>query len=235
MWWGAVVGSAWLAATTLGCIAALARGNRRAAHRVAAWAPPLVRRLLQVALVSTWALVPAAAQAASPSAPVTVHVGAGGRLATGSERAAPSDVPVVRAPARTAPSPSDTTATAATTLPTTTTTTTGAPAAPQPSLPPMAGHSKAVARNAPLPTAHPVAPTPAGSIPVAGRVYVVRSGDNLWRIARAEVIRTSGVARPDDTHVAPYWRRVIAANRTTLRSGDPSLIFPGEVVTLPTG
>src|SRR5438128_6481629 len=67
-WWVAVVGSAWLAATTLGCIAALARGNPHAAHRVAAWAPPLVRRLLQVALVSTWALVPAAAQAAPPSA-----------------------------------------------------------------------------------------------------------------------------------------------------------------------
>ena len=63
----------------------------------------------------------------------------------------------------------------------------------------------------------------------------MRSGDNLWRIARAEVSRATGVARPDDAAVARYWRRVIAANRTTLRSGDPSLIFPGEVVTLPTG
>ena len=39
--------------------------------------------------------------------------------------------------------------------------------------------------------------------------------------------------RSTDADVARYWQRVIAANRTTLRSGDPSLIFPGEVVTLP--
>ena len=37
---------------------------------------------------------------------------------------------------------------------------------------------------------------------------------------------------PNDA-IARYWQRLIAANRTTLRSGDPSLIFPGEVITLP--
>jgi len=112
-------------------------------------------------------------------------------------------------------------------------TTTAPPAAPRPSRPPTAGHSKAVAGHATPPPVPPVAATPAGSVPSSGRVHVVRSGDNLWRIARAEVIRTSGVPRPVDTLIAPYWRRVIAANRATLRSGDPSLIFPGEVVTLP--
>jgi hypothetical protein len=30
-----------------------------------------------------------------------------------------------------------------------------------------------------------------------------------------------------------HWLVVIAANRSTLRSGDPSLIFPGEIVTVP--
>jgi nucleoid-associated protein YgaU len=62
---------------------------------------------------------------------------------------------------------------------------------------------------------------------------VVVPGDNLWQIARAEVIRTSGADRPADSQIAPYWQRVVEANRSTLRSGDPSLIFPGEVVTLP--
>jgi len=58
-------------------------------------------------------------------------------------------------------------------------------------------------------------------------------GDNLWQIARAEVARASGTYRPSDAQIAPYWNEVIAENRTTLRSGDPSLIFPGEVVELP--
>jgi nucleoid-associated protein YgaU len=61
---------------------------------------------------------------------------------------------------------------------------------------------------------------------------VVRPGDNLWLIARTELIRSTG-AYPSDGAVARYWRAVIDANRTTLRSGDPSLIFPGEIVALP--
>jgi len=64
--------------------------------------------------------------------------------------------------------------------------------------------------------------------------HVVRAGDNLWSIARAEVVRATGDARPGDAIIAAYWQRVIALNRATLRSGNPSLIFPGEIVALPT-
>jgi nucleoid-associated protein YgaU len=60
----------------------------------------------------------------------------------------------------------------------------------------------------------------------------VRPGDNLWRIARAEFIGRSD-AHPRDDAIVRYWRLVIDANRPTLRSGNPSLIFPGELVTLP--
>jgi hypothetical protein len=205
MWWGAVVSSAWLGATTLACITALARGNTRAAHRVAGWAPPLARRALQrAALMSTWALVPAAAYGAPPTAPITVHVGAGGRLVTGSAGSGRtvSEAPVVRTPETTLSSAS------------TSTTVPRPPTVPPPVRPPTAVNQ-------------------IGSLPSRGRAYVVQSGDNLWRIARAEVIRTSGDARPNDTRIAPYWRRLISANQATLRSGDPSLIFPGEIVTLP--
>ncbi len=65
------------------------------------------------------------------------------------------------------------------------------------------------------------------------RHHVVRAGDNLWRIASSEVARRTGNARPADRDVAPYWRRLVELNRASLRSHDPSLIFPGEVVTLP--
>ena len=61
---------------------------------------------------------------------------------------------------------------------------------------------------------------------------VVRAGDSLWLIARASLTRVSAT-RPDDTAVARYWLAVIGANRSTLRSGNPSLIFPGEIVALP--
>jgi hypothetical protein len=60
----------------------------------------------------------------------------------------------------------------------------------------------------------------------------VVAGDNLWTIARAELARLHGRV-PDDRELAPYWLRVVAANRATLRSGDPSLIYPGEIVSLP--
>jgi hypothetical protein len=47
-------------------------------------------------------------------------------------------------------------------------------------------------------------------------------------------VRTTGVAHPTDAVIAEYWERVVALNRATLRSGNPSLIFPGEIVALPT-
>jgi nucleoid-associated protein YgaU len=57
---------------------------------------------------------------------------------------------------------------------------------------------------------------------------VVVKGDHLWKIS----------ARHVDDHspggpIAPYWIRVIEANTPSLRSGDPDLIYPGEVIRLP--
>jgi len=57
---------------------------------------------------------------------------------------------------------------------------------------------------------------------------VVERGDHLWKISE----RHLGPNTPD-RQVAPYWREVIEVNTPTLRSGDPDLIYPGEVVALP--
>jgi len=84
----------------------------------------------------------------------------------------------------------------------------------------------------PAPSPVPPAPTPVPLGPARRQTYTVRTGDNLWRIARAELVRRGNV-RPDDTTVARYWQAVITANRTVLRSGNPNLIFPGELVALP--
>lgn len=98
------------------------------------------------------------------------------------------------------------------TVSTTTPTTTG-PTAPSP----------------PTTTTEPVpVPVPAAT----DEEHVVVPGDNLWRIADAHLTATTG-RPPTATEVLPYWRRVIDANRGRLRSGDPNLIFPGEVVVLP--
>jgi hypothetical protein len=94
--------------------------------------------------------------------------------------------------------------------------------------------------SAPVPRANPLPlrrPAPAGTIHatpplVAPARVVVRPGDNLWLIARAALEHDSA-ARVDDAAVARYWRDLIRANRSTLRSGDPSLVFPGEMITLP--
>jgi nucleoid-associated protein YgaU len=221
LWCGAVIGSLWLAATTLACVAALARGRTRAAQRMARLAPPIARRILQAALVGTWALVPAAAYAAPPSAPITVHVDPHGRLTTEPRRTAPPEARGARMPDRRKATP--TTSRTATVRAATTTTIRTATRLPT--------HTPTTAAM-PSPSSTPAHPAPS-TAPSWTRVHVVVPGDNLWLIARAEVSRASGTDQPTDAQIAPYWRRVIAANRTTLRSGNPSLIFPGEVVELP--
>lgn len=62
--------------------------------------------------------------------------------------------------------------------------------------------------------------------------YTVVSGDNFWAIAKTQVENNLG-REATNTDVADYWVKLIEANKSTIRSGDPDLIFPGEVFTLP--
>lgn len=65
--------------------------------------------------------------------------------------------------------------------------------------------------------------------------HVVAPGEHLWGVATLHLAQTSG-RDPCDLatgEVAPYWRRLVEANRGTLRSGDPDLIHPGERLHLP--
>lgn len=67
----------------------------------------------------------------------------------------------------------------------------------------------------------------------AGSVQItVQIGDNLWTISRRHLITHSGT-RPTNEQIVPYWRKVIELNLPSLISGDPDLIYPGEVVTMP--
>jgi len=70
--------------------------------------------------------------------------------------------------------------------------------------------------------------TPAAA---AGEV-VVAPGDHLWGIAARTL--TSRLGRPPtDAEIAPYWSRLIETNRDRLATGDPDLIFAGQVFRLP--
>jgi len=58
-------------------------------------------------------------------------------------------------------------------------------------------------------------------------VTVVK-GDHLWKISARHL-----GSEADDGDIAPYWRTVIEVNTPNLQSGDPDLIYPGEVIEMP--
>lgn len=216
-WILAIAGASWLLLTTLACLVALVRGGPGLAARVARWGPPVGRRLLQGALAGTFVVVPATANATTaPPAPLVLHVGPDGHLTGVPEPNPGTDAPVVRTPPSTTPLPPSSTTTSA----------------PRPMPLPLPPPAPVVRAPSASPAAPPHETSPARRVATARR-HIVRAGDNLWRIARSEVARVTGVDRPDDRTVAGYWVQVVAANRATLRSGDPSLIYPGELVLLP--
>jgi nucleoid-associated protein YgaU len=73
--------------------------------------------------------------------------------------------------------------------------------------------------------------TPAAA--VVDTTWTVEPGDSLWSIAE-EHLADAGGAVVDERQVAVYWRSLIEANRAALLvPGDPNLIFPGQLLSLP--
>jgi len=97
----------------------------------------------------------------------------------------------------------------------------------------------------PQPAGPPGAPTPGPGTgpgqpgpqapPSRPDVHRVRPGDNLWVIARDRLAQVTGrdAGTVPEREVARYWLAVIEANQAGLRSGDPDLIYPGELIRLP--
>jgi nucleoid-associated protein YgaU len=84
------------------------------------------------------------------------------------------------------------------------------------------------ADQSPDPTRLPVVIASSG----ADHSVIVEKGDHLWKMSGHHL--QSVLGRPaTNTEISPYWRRVVDTNRPNLRSGNPDLIYPGEVVTLP--
>lgn len=77
-------------------------------------------------------------------------------------------------------------------------------------------------------------PDPATPLdPTTTHRYRVVRGDHLWSIAADHLEAITGRDDLEEHEIAPYWVQVINANRPSLRSGDPDLIYPGEVISLP--
>jgi nucleoid-associated protein YgaU len=85
----------------------------------------------------------------------------------------------------------------------------------------------------------PAPSPPAPAIPALPQTlpspHVVQPGDSLWSIARTGLSLATGRAPEELTEgeIAAYWVAVVDVNRTRFGSGDPNLIFPGEVLELP--
>ncbi|MDQ6927343.1 MAG: hypothetical protein M3159_01615 [Actinomycetota bacterium] len=96
--------------------------------------------------------------------------------------------------------------------------------APEPPSPvPPAVANPAVANPA---VANPPVANPPGE-------WRVAPGQCFWTIA-ADVLHTTWGRAPSDAEIVPYWQRLIAANRAVLSDrGNPDLIFPGQVFTVP--
>ncbi len=93
--------------------------------------------------------------------------------------------------------------------------------------PPVSAVPPPTTAPAPAPAPRPVVASPPPVAPPPARPHashVVVPGEHLWSIAADHVAG-------DD--IATYWRRVVDLNRSRLRSGDPNLVYPGEVVELP--
>lgn len=73
---------------------------------------------------------------------------------------------------------------------------------------------------------------PVEPAPTPRQTWVVSSGEHFWSIASSHVGDTLGHP-PTALQVVEYWRSLVDANLPVIRSGNPDLIHPGEVLELP--
>jgi hypothetical protein len=87
----------------------------------------------------------------------------------------------------------------------------------------------------PLAPVAPVTPAPAPDTPAPDATNTVAPGEHLWSIAATTVAARTGrsVESLSPADIAPFWASLVERNRARLRSGNPSLVYPGEVVELP--
>lgn len=220
----AALGAAWWLLLTWVVYATAVLALRRPAVRLSRVTPRVVRRLtegaLAVALTTGGLAGPAAAGLASSGSAATVALAVAPPGGAPTAEGALSELPPGEAPGQVPPGQ----------------------VPPPPGLrpPPSPADAHAPAGNAPTPRARPTPPGPAAppataAGPASPGEHTVVRGDCLWHVAAETVAAAAGLdpAAVADHEVAPYWLRLVEANRGRLRSGDPDLIYPGERLLLP--
>ena len=100
---------------------------------------------------------------------------------------------------------------------------------PGPSEPPSPAPAGAAPAAADAPAAPPPAPPPPPPVPKRA----VKAGESFWRIARTTLAEARG-REPTNAEIAPYWRRLIAANQAGLvEPGNPNLLHVGQQLDVP--
>lgn len=209
MFWSLACAMAiWWTVSLLLCLLANRSGSRRLHQLCALVAMPVARRVAQGSLALALVAVPACSPSQS-SSPQLVMVESGLPTTLLSNHMPSTSLPSTTLPPTTLPPRSETSTTPSTT--------------------PEIFHTDLLSQPGTPPT-HADTPREQSTTgtTLADRHTVV-SGDNLWTIAQ-DHIAEAGL--PSDS-VADYWTKLISANKDTLLSGRPSLIFPGEVLTLP--
>lgn len=91
-----------------------------------------------------------------------------------------------------------------------------------------------------LPDVEPAPPTmqrvdePAAAVAALTAEVTLAAGDHLWSVAEKALADAWGRA-PSDAELAPFWEQLVEANRDRLPDPrNPDLVFPGEVLTVPT-
>ena len=150
-------------------------------------------------------------------------------LTVGATRPATASTTPVRDWLSQAPAP--TTTSAVHVAPTTTTTTSSSPPHAPPTTParpaaPSQRSQPSQPSSSPAPSTSQPAPIPISPTRSVD-VYVVRSGDCLWRIAARHL-----GAGATNAAIDAAWRAIYAVNRAAI-GDDPNLIHPGLTLTLP--
>lgn len=100
--------------------------------------------------------------------------------------------------------------------------------------PPSATTTPGTAAPSPAITPPPTPSPPPSAPPAPQMQHTVRVGESFWAIAEAEVARVTQ-HQPDLSQVDGYWRTLIRANADRLvHPGNPDLVYPGQVLVLPT-
>lgn len=106
------------------------------------------------------------------------------------------------------------------------------------------GRSGSGSAGDPMPSPTPAGPSTAptstadGSTdqsppPTNPTTWTIQPGDHLWHVSQQTLTRATGVA-PTDAATATYLHTLIAANvKVFAVPGNPDLVFPGQVFTLP--